>query len=1024
MGLNPRQLEAVAAQGTVAISAGAGTGKTQTMAARYLAHVEAGMRPLEVVAVTFTVRAASELRRRILEQLREKLPINDPRILEVEVAPIGTIHSLCQRICSEFPVESGLNYDFVVADETTYQQLLAQELPHLLEAVPPNTYELIDYSALKGFVASFLGDLEKFRRAMTVDIAEIKASIAAARLRVLEDGALPLFEHQLSQCEALTLNDRIEQARRVALAGLRSLLHGDDAGFGMLAAIDLRGGSAKNWIPGELTLIKDTLRALRDYLRSLPSYVVYGFNQTDEEHQVILQEVSKAVELVAAQLVELKRSRGIADFNDLELHAVQALKDDMVCRELTTRLRAILVDEVQDISPLQYELLTRLGRAASLAAVGDVKQSLYRFRGADPDLFARQIAQSAVHVTLEENYRTVPGLVEFVNHTFDGLLPEYEALSPRRTTSFPRPPVEILLVDDSSDATLTQRRQALARQIGHRIFGLLEEPFEIVDPRTNLRRQVRPHDIAIISSRWTMLDAVAEELQRVGLVANIVGGGQLLGTQEALDVLTILAFCDNPHDDLACIALMRSPMIGISDRELATLAERKGRSVSWFSFLNDELRGDPRLEALKYLPYSPTALSPSDQLAQAGDLLLYPELLARLNHHERRRADWIALLDLVDDRSREGLDTQAVIMYLRQAIADQARIRRPPIEAEDSVSLVTIHASKGLEWPITFVIDLDRSPSRSPRQLIDPHRGVAFTLNGEPSGHLSWIYEHQLREDLLEEHRRWYVATTRARDHLILGFASRSQVDELLTRVEEQFQVSQIPIDIAPATPRITPEARTARYRLPAVDLSTPSPAIRRSITSRALDDFRRCPLLLASSEPPFGPVGRLRTLLSQRARDGLSVSERDLPWMGARDARTLLQAVGGYQLQLASHLIKRPALREGTTRIGAWSIAWGPFLDDQESLIDLAFDEGDLVGLALAHAEQPVSRAGIYYLTQSRIHWLSPPELARTAAQLTSLVHELSSKPPSPREDRASVCRNCRRSDVCHWVQSQDHRL
>ncbi|MGC9154178.1 MAG: UvrD-helicase domain-containing protein [Ferrimicrobium sp.] len=1024
MQLSDRQRQAVTSGGDVAISAGAGTGKTQTMAARYLAHVEAGLRPLSIVAVTFTVRAAAELRHRILSQMRERYRANDPRVLEVEVAPIGTIDSLCQHLCTEFPVESELDFDFEVIDETSYRQLLSLELPHLLERIPPTTYELIDYSTLKSFVTICLKDLERFRSAGAVDIATIKAAIHDAQQAAITTGPWAELEAALAQHQALRETDLIEQTRRTALRGLQLLRQGDHEGWIVLSALNRRGGSAKNWLPGEYDLVKEDLRILQEQIKGLPDYVRIGWNEIDDRNQVIVEAVRAAVEIVATQLDEIKAAQGIVDFADLETHALKALNNEFVREELTDRWRAILVDEVQDISPLQYQLLERLSRHATLSAVGDAKQSLYRFRGADPELFAQQIALSQEHVTLDENYRTVPALVELVNNTFATLIPGYEALRPMRTTEYARPPVEVMVVDETSDATMAERRRVLSERIGDRILNLLEEPFVIADPTTGNLRQVKPQDIAIISASWDMLDRVAEELQRLQLPANIVGGGRLLASQEAADVVTMLSFCANPHENLSCLALMRSPMVGLSDVELAELGGAKERSSSWFSFLLDHLRDDPRIEPIARLPFSPTSLSPSDQLALVGDILLYPEILAGLNHPQRRRADWIALLDLVDERASKGLDTNDIIRYLRFAIRDGARIARPPVEAEDSISLVTVHASKGLEWPITIVIDLDRSPRPAPSLAIDPHRGIAFKLQDEHSGHLSWINELQREEELLEERRRWYVATTRARDHLILALASRDRVSTLLDQIGEYAEITQLPTNLAPPVPRVVAGTEAPRYRPSSVDLSAPSRHVHQTLASRDLTDFRRCPLLLATTETPMGRSDRLRRLLLERATEGLPLLSSDLDWLPTSRAEELIQQVGYYQELLTSHLRTAPALRYGTSTVSSWSLQWGPFLSDEDSVIDLTLSEGDLTGLSLAHAEHPGLRAGILYLTQSRIHWLSSAELGQIERELPSLLRELSECPCGPRRDRAASCRHCRQARTCHWIQREDHRL
>jgi ATP-dependent helicase/nuclease subunit A len=994
------------------------------MAARYLAHVDAGIRPLSIVAVTFTIRAASELRHRILSQMRERYLANDPRVLEVQVAPIGTIHSLCQRICGEFPVESGADFDFQVVDETSYQKLLTLEMPHLLERIPAETYELLDYSTLKSFVTACLKDLERFRTSAAVDISKVKELISAAQRAAIDAGPWAAIEHELSQYQALRTSDRIELARLEALSGLRSLRQGDGQGWEVLSHLNLRGGSTKNWLAGEFDLIKESLRGLRERIKELPDYVRIGWNDTDTEHQAAILALTEAVEIVAGQLIDLKARRHIVDFSDLETHALQALANEAVRTELADRWQAILVDEVQDISPIQYQILTSLGRDATLSAVGDAKQSLYRFRGADPELFSQQIAASQEHVTLDENYRTIPALVDSINATFTELIPDYEALHPVRTTRYARNPVEVFVVDETSDATMPQRRKVLSEQIGYRILSLLEEPFEVADPETGMLRQTQPRDIAVISASWGMLDLVAEELQRLQLPANIVGGGPLLATQEALDVLTLLSFCANPHEDLACLALVRSPMLGLSDAELAVLGAAKPRSKSWFTFLIDHLGDDPRLRPISRLPFSPTVMSPSDQLAVAGDLLLYPEIITRLNHPERRRADWTALLDLVDQRANEGLDTHDIVAYLRFAIDHEARIPRPPVDAEDSISLVTIHASKGLEWPITIVTDLDRNPRKTPSVAVDPRYGIAYKLQDERSGHLSWIIEQQKEEELAEERRRWYVATTRARDHLILALASTDRVGQLLEQFAQQTEIVQVRIDANPAIPRVVSGSGPPRYRLPEVDLAMPSAHVQHRLTSRSLNDFRLCPLLLATPEAPRGASSRVRMLFLELAAEGRPFNPGDLDWLPPAQAESLISKAAEYQSTLSSHLVAAPELTSGKTTLAQWSVDWGPFLFDGASIIDLTMTDGDVVGLSLAHAEHPGIRAGIFYLAQSRIHWLSSRELTSIHRELPPLMRELAEPPWRARDDRSSTCRFCRQANSCHWVQREGHKL
>ena len=258
-----------------------------------------------------------------------------------------------------------------------------------------------------------------------------------------------------------------------------------------------------------------------------------------------------------------------------------------------------------------------------------------------------------------------------------------------------------------------------------------------------------------------------------GIPAVHAGGGNLLETREAKDGLALLRFLADPRDDLALVALLRSPFFALDDLLLHELAKEREKGTSWWQLLHDapDPQMAPAKEILEAL-LSRRRIEPPTALLKLADRLTgYTAVIANLPGAERRDADWRGFRELTRDLERGADHTFTVVRWLRQLYEAGGEVPRPPLEAGDAVSLMTIHAAKGLEWPVVIMPDLARGyPSQSPPVLFDPELGVAVNFGEDDSEPVLYrlIADRKLRAREAEARRLLYVACTRARDHLIL----------------------------------------------------------------------------------------------------------------------------------------------------------------------------------------------------------------------------------------------------------------
>ncbi len=879
------------ATGATAVSAGAGSGKTTALLEllrRRLAGIGPGepLAPRDVVAITFTERAGSELVDRLGKELADGVRAlraegDGTRAARLALAlrelpsmAVGTIHGYSAALLRLHPLEAGVDPDFAVLDEEGSGDLLAA-------------------AALEGAMAALdLAGAQVLRLAAALGGARGLADAAAALVRERATRGLAgppdavpgdaeaveraRYELLAAATDLVALAGGATTASgREALAGLAARLvevrsaPRIDAPWGEAERLGALAGATKGWRAGK-----------RD-----PPGLLSARARLDEAAKVL---PLAAAELAAAPLAEAlaslagdverryaaaKARAGALDFDDLLVRARDLLRDAPAVRaEVQARVRALLVDEYQDVNGLQAELFDLLAPPAGQGtvaaplrvAVGDAKQSIYRFRGADVLVFASLIerlgngAGQVVH--LRENHRSTAGVVELVNGVFGaapGALgvpfgPEDRLRATREGGEVPAAE----LLEDVTAGSGEERRALEARAVAARAAEL------VAAGRS-------PGQLAVLFRRLTHVRVFERALREAGLPVRVARGGGFFQAPEVRDLGELLASVEEPGDEVAWAALLRSPLCGISDGSLVALARRRlARLVDV-----EPAEAQAALEDARGVP------APAGESHRLHRFLeTWQELRAA-----RRRLDAGELVDLAVRR----LDLEAALLAgpdgerraanLRKAVAlarrdagrgatpaDLAgRLRRmalrPPREPEaeaeggaaDAVSLLTVHQAKGLEWPVVFVPELAaRPPSVQRRPVLDERGRVAVPFHPEGGdGAEETTTTARLRAaataaESAESRRLLYVALTRARDRIVLsgagGRAASGTWADVLSRAPPGLLARRPAPERAPPAPvaaavRTAPDPRAPQLRPP-----LPPQPLRISVTGLA--EYARCP--------------------------------------------------------------------------------------------------------------------------------------------------------------------------------------
>jgi ATP-dependent helicase/nuclease subunit A len=727
----------------ILLSAAAGSGKTSVLVERFVAAVrEDGIAPGKILAITFTERAAGELRARVRARL---LALGDREAArDTEAAFVGTFHGFCARLLRAHPLAAGLDPDFAIVDEGLAGRLR----------------ELAFKAALREFLAG--------ERPAAVDML---AAYGVDRVRTMVEQIYGELRSQGQRQPTLPV------PRAMAPASEWSTFEAADAAA--FPDSDRVPDSESNSMPDP--------QAQRDAIATC----------------ALLDELLKGY---GAAYEALKQARGAVDFDDLELLARQLLREHANVRTAwSERFELLMVDEFQDTNARQLGILEALDRG-NLFTVGDELQSIYGFRHADVRLFRERRAMLEEHggsMLLTRNFRSREPLLDVVNAVFAERFSSYTPLVAGRVDDPGEPEVELLLTnvrgwderpelarEIAAGLPETQLwRQAEARLLAQRVAELVQQG------------HTRAGDVVVLLRASGDLEVFERALQLCGL-RTLAAVGTFWRHQQIGDLIAYLRALANPLDEEALYAALASPLAGCSKDCLALLAEaaRKDRGGAWETALAVSAAGEDGGEAKE-----PLALAPGDRRALASfcarlqaerahasrhtiselieraiDASGYREHVLGLDWGERRLANVHKLLRLARRfEAREGRELRAFldhVAYLQDAVKVEPDAPVEGVEP-DAVRLMTIHAAKGLEFPVVCLADLGRQPNtQTPDLLVDGERvGLRLVrLDGEGSK-AALDYEQLCSErrerEAQEEDRILYVAMTRARERLLLSGA-------------------------------------------------------------------------------------------------------------------------------------------------------------------------------------------------------------------------------------------------------------
>ncbi|MEO7300639.1 MAG: helicase-exonuclease AddAB subunit AddA [Verrucomicrobiota bacterium] len=868
----PNQKKAVESSGNLLIVAGAGAGKTRTLVQRCVSFLLDEKNPgslEQLLVVTFTEAAAAEMRRRIRETLQQKFEVEPEnahlaeQLALLDGARICTLHSFCFQLVREHFYELELDPRINLLPEE-HAKLLARDV---LDALMKDIYE--GKSALAEPVQQLISDhgrgwdkpirdivqrMHAYTQTLPDPAAWFAAQLAQLQepkplqweqwfseyLGVWKNGWLPLLRDQKKEniaaqncCAALErLADNVN--RSAAFPILQEILANDtDANWSGRKKTVFREPIAKLFEETEF------LHALCDESKGIDP-LEEDWNWSKPQTRALLQ----LAEEFSKNFARAKREIGGVDFHDLEQFALKLLWNTSTQKPTDTahlwreKLRLILVDEYQDINRAQDTLLTALGRensAANRFLVGDVKQSIYRFRLANPHIFLNyekkwKAAAFSQVIPLADNFRSHEGILNFVNPLFAALMKkeiggvEYDADAvlqfgnragrvPLTVTKDSEPRVELHLratgkseEESDSEFDALSKMEKEARLIGLRLLELKNQKLPIW--KGEKQEPVQWDDMVILlRSPRNKSEAFAKEFHNLGIPLSTPRGG-FYESLEVADVLNLLRLLDNPLQDSPALAVLRSPFVGLSLDELAEirLAHRQGKiwtALLRWRELNANVGGKFFSKVEKFLDQFHRWRESKKQwsLSRLTETILdethYPDWLEAQERGGQRRANLEQLLNLM--RQFDSLQGQGLFRFIRLVESQQeAEIDLEPASAEsgDTVRLMSIHQSKGQEFPVVVVGDLGKSFNFSDARgkvILDEIYGLSAqvmppgTRQTYPSLPYWLSQRRQKMETLGEELRLLYVALTRAAERLILfGAASKKTISEKWQKIAEQ----------------------------------------------------------------------------------------------------------------------------------------------------------------------------------------------------------------------------------------------
>ena len=851
---------------SILVSAGAGSGKTKVLTERLMAYVTDPTAPVDLdsfLIITFTRAAAGELRGRITQELSKKLAA-DPSNKRLrrqsalcQKAQIGTIHSFCSELLRENSHRVGLTPDFKIIDDERAEAMKKSALERVLDERYeksdkfPGFLTLAD-TAGQGRDDSLLAALaltlhekmqcharpEKWAREQ---LELMKASYADAAdtpwgREVLDSvldtvsfwsAELECLIAAMSDCEAIkkaylpSISATAEGLREY----IRCLKTGWDKAYSCADIEFPRLGTLRNSPDTELS---ERIKAKKTACKKAVEGIRASIYAPSEKLLAELKDGAEAMEALLELVLDFdreycadKRRAGLADYSDLEHLAARLLTNEdgtptETARTLSKRYTEIMVDEYQDVSKVQDTIFSAISDSGkNLFLVGDVKQSIYRFRLADPGIFTEKYLSfknadeaaegEARRIMLQENFRSRREILECANTVFSLCMSESlgdidydENASLKYGASYggsvPVPEIMLLEIPKSEDGEETPDKTALeARLVGRKIKELMAQ-----DPALDYS------DIAILMRSANSTGSIyRRELAAMGIPTDASQGGEFFTSTEVSTVMSMLSVIDNPHKDIPLIAVLRSPVFGFTADELSEIRSAK-KDGDFYSALKNKAETDEKcaafLQRLSSLRTLSSDMGAEELLRMLINVLDMNAVCSAMPDGRRRLNNLTELSELSERFDATGYrGLHRFVLWLQQ-LAKKGQTGASG-STGSAVKIMTVHKSKGLEFPVVFLSDTARQFNKKDSRdtvLVHSELGLGHKVTDRekgiqyPSLARRAIKLRTERETLSEEMRLLYVALTRPRERLFIT-ATTSNAEKLINDVSSVISVPMPP---------------------------------------------------------------------------------------------------------------------------------------------------------------------------------------------------------------------------------------
>ncbi len=810
---SPEQLAAINTVGkNIILSASAGAGKTTVLIARLMKRIlEDGVNVDEILAMTFTDLAATEMKKRLAKALQEEYQRNhDERIYRqialLASARISTIHSFCLSLVKDYAYVLGISQKRAnsICDEASSKIYQSQALDIVLDEAYKKAHPaflnlvqilhnrpeedtflretILDLSSkleAKIDPTQWLNQIKSSYRRYN-HLSELDEPYRSAFFQVLRDDMTSLTD-SLNQFKlSLTLDELQDESKF-------QIKHLEDSIVQATLALDTFNYHTFHHaliILGSLTAkplrgLEENTKNMRDqFYDTVKSVVTHYFKEEDylRDIEYLKEPISALIDCVEHfNLIyqSIKEEAQVLDFSDMEKMALQILKhpDFDVSDQLRNQIKDILVDEFQDSNEVQDELVECISRGNNVFRVGDVKQSIYRFRNARPQLMKGLIQStnpSDLTLYLSNNYRSKESIVEFNNQLFSNLMNIQgldSSYSPQDTvkigvdSQLGGETIELHLINEleESDEETIKLDRIKANHIAQTIIKMRKE---------NIYPHWKDYVVLVKSHRTKLELKKAFDAYHIPNFIDVKAGFYLSSSVQ--DVLQVLRFCLDPRDDLSLVGVLLSSFFEFDENKLAQLRIVSQNSLTDGFRLNYPNEYASLMELVRQANYK--------RLSEFLNILY--EFNGYYTHHidtqQRTNLDLLRVKAISLDEENFSL---IEFIQMVEAIQDEKTSEAIPVSQEDDVvKVLTIHQSKGLEWPVVFVLGTKQFMNHNSSSLIHYDNDIGIAMNTillperyKRDNPMSLGIKHKiLREEKEEALRVWYVALTRAEKKLII----------------------------------------------------------------------------------------------------------------------------------------------------------------------------------------------------------------------------------------------------------------